>query len=160
MSYLLSLVILLTTTFVYAAPTESDERKSYLEDIFIWKMSDELKLTTKEEKQFTEIHKTLNKKKSDLNRQIQEAIQKLDDNSSEAELKKYRRLLQDYNQISLMEFDSVKSLLGAKKFVNYVKIKNELTSKVKSILIGERTTDKKELKIKLPAPKVIVEGED
>lgn len=160
MSYLLPLVIIFLTTFSFAAPTDPDERKSYLEDIFIWKMSDELKLTTKEEKQFTEIHKTLNKKKADLNRQIQESIQKLNENSSEAEIKKYRRLLQDYNQISLTEFDSVKKLLGSKKFVSYVKIKNELTSKVKSILIGDRATDRKDIKVKLPAPRVIVEGAD
>lgn len=159
MSYLLSLLLIFSYTISYAAPAESDERKSHLEDIFIWKMSDELKLTTKEEKKFTEIHKALNKKKADLNREIQDSIQRLNDNSTEAELKKYRRLIQDYNQISLAEFDSIKTLLGDKKFVSYLKIKNELTSKVKSILIGDRTAEKKETK-KLPAPKVIIEGQD
>lgn len=136
--------------------TEAELKKSHLEDIFIWKMSDELKLTANEEKQFTDIHRALNKKKSELNKKIQESIQSLKEKDGEAALKAYKKLIQDYNQLSITEFDSIKNLLGAKKFISYIKIKNELTSKVKSILIGERMADNKKEK-DLPPPKVIIE---
>jgi hypothetical protein len=70
---------------------EAELKKSHLEDIFIWKMSDELKLTAKQEKQFTEISKSLNKKKSELNKKIQEAVQNLKTTDSETQLKSWRR---------------------------------------------------------------------
>ena len=66
------------------AASEVDERKTHIEDIFIWKMSDELKLTAVEEKQFTEISKRLNKKKFELNKKIQDLIQSLNEKSTES----------------------------------------------------------------------------
>ena len=139
------------------AASDLEVRKTQLEDIFIWKMSDELKLTTKEEKDFTEVSKALNKKKADINHQIQDAIQNLNVGNADANLKKYRKLMSDYNQLSLNEFDSIKKLLGTAKFMDYLKVKNDLTSKVKSLLVGDKSNDKKEAAVKLPPPKVIVE---
>ncbi len=51
------------------ATTEST-KKNQIEDIFIWKISDELQLSAKQEKQFDDIHRSLNKKKSELSEQI------------------------------------------------------------------------------------------
>ena len=145
--------------------TESDVKKTHLEDIFIWKISDELKLSAKDEKKFTEIQKDLNRKKSDLNRQIQEASQEMVTLGSAkpaqiaAGLKKYRRLLVEYNQLSIIEFDSIRSLLGDKKFTEYLQVKSDLTSKVKSMLVGEK--DKKEISNSpLLPPKIIIEKSD
>ena len=156
MFHLLTIGIFLFSLNGYTAG-ETETRKTHLEDIFIWKMSDELKLTAHEEKDFTEISKILNKNKSELNHKIQEQTQLLTENSTESELKQFKKLLQQYNEISIVEFDSIKKLLGPKKFINYIKIKSELNSKMKSILIGEKIADKKENISKLPAPKVIVE---
>lgn len=140
------------------ALSDSEIKKNQLEDIFIWKMSDELKLTVHQEKTFTEVSKDLNRKKSELNRKIHEAIQNLDAKNPEAGLQNYRKLMNEYNQLSLKEFDSIKKLLGSKKFAEYLQIKYELTTKVKSILIGEKAAaEKKEPVVKLPPPKVIVE---
>jgi hypothetical protein len=138
---------------------EAELKKSHLEDIFIWKISDELKLTANEEKQFTDINKALNKKKSELNKKIQEAVQSLKASDSEAQLKSYKKLIQDYNQLTLTEFESIKQLLGTKRFISYLKIKNELTTKIKSILIGDKLADnKRDASAKpLPPPKIIIE---
>lgn len=136
--------------------SEPHLRKNHIEDIFIWKISDELKLSVQQEKKFSDINKRLNKKKADLNKKIQESIQNLNENSPEINLTEHRKLLSEYNQISIREFDEIKSLLGAKKFAMYLKIKNELTSKVKSILIGEKGEERKNEK-KLPPPRVIIE---
>lgn len=158
----------LTLVFIFSAAAETsqidDETKknperSYIEDIFIWKISDELKLTAQEEKKFTEINRSLNRKKSDLNKKIHQSVQNLSANSSEGALNKYKKLIQDYNQLSISEFDSIRRLLGTKKFISYLKIKNELTNKIKSILTSEkRPNDKTEtLSHPLPPPKVIIE---
>jgi hypothetical protein len=123
-------------------------------------MSDELKLSAQEEKQFTEISKDLNRKKTELNHKIQQLTQSLPESGSEVELRQYKKLLQQYSQISIEEFEAVKKLLGPRKFVSYLKIKSELTSKMRSILIGEKTEKKENSGKNLPAPKVIVERGD
>lgn len=153
------LAFILFLSFNAYSNNEADLKKSHLEDIFIWKMSDELKLSAAEEKKFTEIHRALNKKKSELNKKIQESIQNLQEKDGEPQLRAYKKLIQDYNQLSITEFDSIKALLGPQKFISYLKIKTELTSKVKSILIGERMADNKKAK-ELPPPKVIIEKGD
>lgn len=150
--------------FCYAAQSfsltnEVELKKTHLEDIFIWKMADELKLTAREERKFTDINKMLNKKKSELNRKIHSSIQNLKENDGEPVLKKHKKLIQEYNQLNVSEFELIKTLLGSKKFISYLKIKHELTTKVKSILIGEKGNEKEEAKKKdLPPPKVIVEA--
>jgi predicted transcriptional regulator len=145
----------------FANDNATEARKTHLEDIFIWKMSDELKLSAKEEKSFTEILKKLNKEKSELNKKIQMMADDLNENTSEATLKTYKKLIQDYNNCALKEFEAIQKLLGNKKFVQYLKVKNELSNKMKSILIGEKIADKRETASKpLPKPKVIVEKGD
>lgn len=142
-----------------ASNNEAEIRKTHLEDIFIWKVSDELKLSAQEERQFTDINKQLNRKKSAINRKIQSSIQNLSESDPETALKKHKKLIQEYNNLSVSEFDSLKKLLGTKKFISYLKLKNELNSKVKSILIGEKAIERDEHRSKvLPPPKVIVES--
>ena len=162
LSFLILILLIISTSLnSFANDNATEARKTHLEDIFIWKMSDELKLSAKEEKSFTEILKKLNKEKSDLSRKIQMMADDLNDNTSEATLKTYKKLIQDYNNCALKEFEAVQKLLGNKKFVQYLKVKNELSNKMKSILIGEKITDKRETASKpLPKPKVIVEKAD
>ena len=159
---LTTVLILIYAFHVRAEVTPTDDskkeaNKNYIEDIFIWKISDELKLSVQEEKAFTEIQKSLNKKKSELNKRIQDSLAALKDNASEADLKKHRQLLQEYNALVLQEFDSIKKALGAAKFTQYLKIKNELTNKMKSILAGESASKQNASNKALLAPKVIIE---
>ena len=154
-------IFLFFTNFLYANnETDTQIKKTHIEDIFIWKISDELKLTVQQEKQFSDINKKLNKQKTDLNKKIQDSIQSLNKKTTDAELMAHRKLLQEYSNISIKEFDLIKNLLGREKFVAYLKIKNDLTSKVKSLIIGEKNQDKKDQAKKLPPPKIIVEKND
>lgn len=155
MKWITYLSLLFFSISAYSFNNEVEIKKTYLEDIFIWKMSDELKLTVNEEKQFTEINKSLNKKKAEINKKIQHSIQSLNEDDSERALANYKKLIHEYNQLSINEFESIKKLLGRRKFINYLKIKSELTTKVKSFLIGEKSADRDEKK--LPPPKVIIE---
>lgn len=153
------LIIIFLSFNAYSKPIDPETKKSYVEDIFIWKISDELKLTVPEEKKFTEISKSLNKKKSELNKKINEAVLKLSKNSSEEQLQNYKKLLQDYNQLNIVEFDSMKKLLGNQKFINYIKIKYELTNKIKSAILSDKNSEEPINKqtAPLPPPKVIIE---
>lgn len=156
------LIILIFFQYSYSQQISTEARKSYLEDIFIWKMSDELKLSVADEKKFSEIHKELNRKKSDLNKDIQASIDQLDviKSKPEAEINKhintYKNLLKKYNQLSVEEAESMHKLLGSKKFLDYLQVKNEITNKVKSMLIGEKKDNRDEKPMNpLPPPKII-----
>lgn len=125
-----------------------------VEQLFLWKISEELKLSVKEEKEITSFIQELNQKKSSLNKDLDSITAEFKDaKNKEPLLKKYRSLLVDYNQISLNELDGVQKILGKTKAMQYLYLKNDFTMKIKSIF----SASEKEKKTTLPDPKVIEE---
>lgn len=121
-------------------------------------MSDELKLSSAEEKKFAEILKNLNEEKSSLNQALQSSVEAMGKASSskakEAELAKYKRLTQNYGKLGEQEIDRLKPLLGVDRLVQYLNIKQDLTNKIKTLLSSE--SGGKSAK-PLPSPKIIEE---
>ena len=153
-------VLIFSTIALFAikvlSSSEIENKKTHIEDIFIWKMSDELKLSAAEEKKFTEISKKLNKQKLEINKKIQIMISELNEKSNEKQLLSYKNLIKEYNEISIAEFEQLKKIFGTKKFISYLKVKNDLNAKMKSILSGDKN-DRRDLNPVLPKPKVIIE---
>ncbi len=123
----------------------------------IWKLSDELKLSSIEEKKFSDILKNLNDEKSNLNQSLQKSVERMTKASTtkakEAELGNYRKLLQSYAKLSEQEIDRLKPVLGVDRFVQYLNVKQELTNKIKTLLSSESGGNGKPL----PSPKIIEE---
>ncbi len=140
-----------------AAPTV---KKNSVEDIFIWKVSDELKLSAAEEKKFADIHRDLNKQKLQFATQLQKLSFQSKENpqlpQSQASniIKNYKKTLIAYNDLSLQELDKMKALLGDKKFLDYLAIKQDINLKLKSLVLGEESKAKP---AKLPPPQIIEE---
>lgn len=150
--------------FMLLAPVAraTEASKAKLEELFIWKMSDELSLVPDEEKKFTEKIKNLNQKKSDLNAQMQDLMQSMQKAKTDAEknkkLLKYKKYLQAYNRLSEEEFDAMKSLLGAKRLVKYLEVKQDLTNRLKSLLANpDSAPAPKKSSTPLPSPRIIEE---
>ncbi|WP_413558519.1 hypothetical protein [Bdellovibrio sp. HCB209] len=145
---------------VFAESAPSVAKRNQLEELMIWKMSDELKLTAKEEKSFSEIIKDLNKKKSDLNKTLQTSLESLvkiqDKKKLELEFSLYKKNLQSFNKISEEELDKLKPLLGTERTVQYLQIKQDLATRIKATLTNPDAAMKDEKK-PLPAPKLIIE---
>lgn len=152
-----------------SAPTEPI-KKNQVEDIFIWKISDELQLSAKQEKEFGDIQRSLNKRKSELSEQIKSSqidIKKSDPKLTIAQqnklIKKNRALLLQLNQLSVEEFDSTKKLFGPEKFLEYLFLKQELNNKFKSMVLGTRAekpatdTEKSPEALVPVAPPVVIE---
>ncbi len=152
-------VLLMTPAFGQAPSQEKEINKNSpnkIEDLFIWKISDELKLSTSEEKKFGEIFKKLNKKKSDLVHEhddIMARLAKVEGKDLKDVLKKYRDNLAETNKIPMQEFDEIKKLFGEDRIAKYLQVKRDLTNKVKNLLTEK--TERKESE--LPPPKVIEE---
>lgn len=145
-----------------AAQTTSQEKESpknsanKIEDLFLWKVSDELKLSTSEEKKFSELYKKLSKKKSDLahaHSEMMTRLPKTEGKDLKTLLANYRANLTESNKLPIEEFDGIKKLLGEERLAKYLQVKWDLNNKVKALL--SEKTEKKESE--LPPPKVIEE---
>jgi hypothetical protein len=74
-------------------------------------------------------------------------------------LAEQKRLLRSYNDLSLEEADQIQKILGVNKAAQYFVLKNELTNKLKTVLLSpenSKATEKIEKAEKL-APPVIIE---
>lgn len=154
-------ILLLFTIWTLCEPVVvvAAEKRNQLEELVIWKMSDELKLNSTEEKKFTEIVQSLNQKKAQANQAMQASLEKLGKLSTikekEEELSRYRKNLQNYGRIAEEEFDRLKPVLGPEKMIQYLQIKQDLTNRIKMMLSkpdGGRAPSKP-----LPQPKLIEE---
>ena len=151
------------------AHAEIESRKTYLEDIFIWKMTDELKLSVPEEKKFSTIQKDLNKRKGELGKTIQDSVAMLSQNQKQTEAKLNQQLnlhatlIKKYNSLAFEEFSEMRHLLGPKRLIEYLRIKGEINNKMKSLLAGEsefkNSTEAKSMDkpSPLPPPQIIIE---
>ena len=160
-----AIILLIHLATLFAIANTESTKKNQVEDIFIWKISDELQLSAKQEKEFGDIHRTLNKKKSEISEEIkliQTDIRKNEKPLSKVDqtklIQKNRQLLQKLNQLNINEFDSMKKLLGSEKFLTYLFLKQEINTKFKSMVLGRSPEKLKEnVKNKSNDPVVIEE---
>lgn len=140
-------------------PAVAAEKRNQLEELLIWKMSDELKLTPIEEKKFSNIVKEISKKKSESHQAQQAAVEKMSQGLSaklkEEQLVAYRKSLVAYSRALEQEFDSLKGLLGSERMTKYLVIKQDLTNRIKNMITNPEAT--KKMSAPLPPPKIIEE---
>ncbi len=165
---LLCLYLVLTLSSLSLAGTAEEskqtEKRNRVEELYIWKLSEDLKLSVAEEKAFSDLVRDLNKKRQVVNEELGSAIEALSRAVAKERpklLAKYKALLKKYSDVSLEEIQSMEKILGADKAALYLVKKTELTNKLKSLLgsdSSERVTaEKSEKKVELPAPKIIEE---
>lgn len=134
------------------------EKRNQLEELLIWKMSDELKLTPPEEKKFSDIVRDINKRKAQFSQDLQKSVEKMNvaksDKDREDVLAQYRKSLQLYGRMGEEEFDRLKPLLGPGRMIQYLLIKQDLTNRIKTMLLNPEAPKSSK---PLPQPKLIEE---
>jgi vacuolar-type H+-ATPase subunit I/STV1 len=146
------------------APLDKSNR---MEEILVWKLSEELKLNGRDEKKVSELIRQLNEEKSQRATEI-EALQiqmSAELSASEAKnlLRNYQRALKAYNQISVDEIQRVQKILDPQKSMRYFAVKGGLSQRIRAILGYNSRSDKHpkadienpEKIEKLPDPKII-----
>ncbi|UXR64750.1 hypothetical protein EZJ49_00580 [Bdellovibrio bacteriovorus] len=155
----LFLISIFCLNSAFSVAAHAAEKRNQLEELLIWKMSDELKLNTTEEKKFSDIVREINKKKAQFNQELQASVEKMSkaatEKAKDEELVTYRKSLQNYGRMSEEEFDKLKPLLGPERMVQYLQIKQDLTNRIKTMLTNPEGSPK-EVK-PLPSPKLIEE---
>ncbi|MCX7978747.1 MAG: hypothetical protein N2578_07055 [Bdellovibrionaceae bacterium] len=131
------------------------------EELFLWKVADELKLEPKEEKRVRDLLKELSALKAGL---VAESERLLATMKSEKDKRKfsthigrYRELQQKIAEISLKEVDGMKKLLGPERTAQYFVLKQELAQKVKTLITEKAEKAGLQVQKDLPPPRVIEE---
>jgi hypothetical protein len=120
------------------AGPENEKARTRLEELFIWKTSEELKLPPEQEQKFSEIVHALGARKRKASERMEKAVAALDaakgKPAADKALAQVRETLTEYNSIQLAEFDQLKSLIGSEKLARYYVVKGALSDKLKAML--------------------------
>lgn len=158
--------VILVTCFCGAQAPVAPEtnNKNKVEDLLVWKIAEDLKLSVKEEKALGEVIKILSAKKAKINSRIEESIQHMSKAAEKEKnkiLQEYKKELKQLNDVSLEEIDKVQKILGPEKTAQYLVVKSEVVSRIRSLMGAQ---DKPESTVKsdksdksLPEPKLIEE---
>lgn len=138
---------------------QNQAKQNQLEELFIWKVSDELKLSTTQEKKFADTLRDLSQKKQILTQVLEDTTMALIKAQNASDRKKhfvtYRKKLIEYNKLAVDELDQMNSIFGPEKMAHYLEVKLNLTNKVKALMLSpEKSGKEKKL---LPTPQVIQE---
>lgn len=140
------------------AESAAPPNRNRMEELFLWKVSEDLKLSVSEDKALSDFVKDLNKRRNSANEAVQTTLKKIaeasDAKSSEKALADYKKKIKSYNDLSIEEIDRMKKILGPQRASKYFTIKNDLSNRIKTLLAAP---DKPDDKVDLSAPKVIVE---
>ena len=143
------------------------DKSNRMEEILVWKLSEELKLNSRDEKKVSELIRQLNEEKSQRASEI-EALQvkmstDLPPSEAKSLLRTYEKALKTYNQISVDEIQRVQKILDPQKSMRYFAVKGGLSQRIRAIL-GYNSRSEKHTKAevdilekteKLPEPKII-----
>jgi len=113
---------------------------SRLEELLIWKVSEDLHLSVPDEKRISDMIHELDQKKQEKAAQIEQAQKNLETATSDVESKKklkdYREALRAYNQISVEEVDRVQKILKSPVAAQYFVVKGHLSRRIRNLLGG------------------------
>lgn len=150
---------ILAFAFYFCLPSfaDSGQQIKKFEDLFIWKVSDELKLTQKEEDLIGDVIRKTNQKKAKANQELEKLYRQLTKESSDSDRKqvlgKIKKALKAQHETVIEELELLEKGIGLKKLAKYLELKQELTDKLKNIWINNDQKGER----KLPPPKIIEE---
>lgn len=138
---LLSLISFFSPALAADSKSNADKNRSRLEELFIWKMSDSLNLTSKEEESFSQVLKKIRQDKSQAESQLGEILQKIDQmnqadktKSNVILLEEYKKILREYQTFQVREVQELEHVLGVERVTKYLVLKEKLLNRLKDVL--------------------------
>jgi hypothetical protein len=136
-----------------AAPSSDEalvaQEKRRLEELFISKMSEELKLPAETKTSFAEAIRALNREKTKANFEVADALIAIDKAQSsdraktkketEIAVKRYEKAWRAYGDVPIREVARMRKILGAEKLGLYLLAKAQMAEKLKAIAAREST---------------------
>ena len=132
---LLIIGFILIVNDLYAAPNSGEER---FHKLFLWKVSEELKLSVEEEKKLSEFVLKNYQNREATKREIKEYLSKMEKaKKTKAQnqlLRGYKTALSQLKESQVKELEGVHNILGTQKALSYVLLQNKLNEKLKALL--------------------------
>jgi hypothetical protein len=114
-----------------------DRERKRLEEVFIWKMSEELRLSVEIETTFAEAIRALNREKYSANSEVSMALVALEKSKSPKErdqaLKRYERAWRTYGELPIREVSRMRPILGVEKLGQYLVAKSQMAERLKAL---------------------------
>lgn len=150
------IVLMFFIVGVLPAGAAPSEKRNRIEELYIWKMSEDLKLSIQEEKSFSDLVRSLNQRRITANQKISDITRSLQSEKSPAKveqlLNQYQKALDEYAAVSSDEIQSMRKILGSNKAAQYLVVKSDLNERLKTLLASP--SDKQPERA-LPRPRVI-----
>lgn len=114
-----------------------DRERRRLEEVFIWKMSEELRLSVEIETTFAEAIRALNREKHSANSEVSQSLAALGKSKSPKDrdqaLKRYERAWRSYGELPLREVSRMRPILGPEKLGQYLVAKSQMAERLKAL---------------------------
>ncbi len=119
---------------------KTEKMRQRLEQLFIWRVSDRLRLTPEQENHFSSQFKKLTEDRAKLSQSLESLLdqiekKKVNKKESATLLTEYKAQLKKYNQFQNEELDSMGKIFDSSKMIDYVLLKREMTLKFKDVLV-------------------------
>lgn len=122
------------------------KEKNRLEEAFIMKMVEELKLGAEMQKNFAGAIRTLNREKAKANTAIADALIDIDKaqngdrrnakKETESAVKKYEVAWRNYGDLPIREISRLRKILGIEKLARYLVLKSQVTEKITALSVN------------------------
>lgn len=136
--------------FAFSATTQDAlvaSERLRLEELFISKMSEELKLPSKMESSFAEAIRALNREKTKANLEVANSLVAIDQaqnghrsavkRATEKAVKRYEKAWRAYGQLPIREVARLRSILGSERLGRYLVAKSQMADKLKALSTRE-----------------------
>lgn len=120
-----------------------ERERRRLEEVFIWKMSEELRLSVEIETTFAEAIRALNREKHLANSEVSQSLAALGKSKSPKDrdlaLKRYERAWRSYGELPLREVSRMRPILGTEKLGQYLVAKSQMAERLKALSTGSQS---------------------
>lgn len=117
-----------------------ERERRRLEEVFIWKMSEELRLSVEIETTFAEAIRALNREKHSANSEVSQSLAALGKSKSPKDrdqaLKRYERAWRSYGELPIREVSRMRPILGPEKLGQYLVAKSQMAERLKALSTG------------------------
>lgn len=119
---------------------DNNRMKERLHQLFLWKVSDQLGLSSQEEAKFKKTYLALVDERARHNKNMKSVcgqMAKAKGSKAKALVKKYRQMLRDREKLQEKELDEVGKIIGQTRLAQYIVFKQKLTNRMTTMLGSE-----------------------
>lgn len=152
-----SLAIIILILLPFAAQAQTTDR---FQELFLWKMSEALKLNAEKEEAFNTAIRALNEKKSKALQNVDTSLEQMKlvktESSAKVQVEKYRSALEAYGRVNQEELEEMSRIFNYSQLAQYLTIKMEIMKRLQEKMLDpEKESAKKEVSPR--KPKIILD---